>query len=68
MHIYVKKYSEVTCNVFTCLQVRVKQSLPSPHIEDKKDVQSLVLLSKCLKIMENAAFLSSDNQVCKLQF
>ncbi|XP_022723243.1 uncharacterized protein LOC111280291 isoform X3 [Durio zibethinus] len=40
----------------------VEQSLSSPPMEDKKDVQSLVLLSKCLKIMENAAFLSSDNQ------
>ncbi|XVF27668.1 hypothetical protein REPUB_Repub14bG0128500 [Reevesia pubescens] len=40
----------------------VMESLSSPHTEDKKDVQSLVLLSKCLKIMENAAFLSSDNQ------
>ncbi|XWS19572.1 hypothetical protein CRYUN_Cryun31cG0027100 [Craigia yunnanensis] len=40
----------------------VVESLSSPFTGDKKDVQSLVLLSKCLKIMENAAFLSSDNQ------
>ncbi|KAB2025481.1 hypothetical protein ES319_D06G152000v1 [Gossypium barbadense] len=40
----------------------VMESLPSPLTEDRKDVQSLVLLSKCLKIMENAAFLSSENQ------
>lgn len=33
---------------------------------DSKDVsgrESLVLLLKCLKIMENATFLSNDNQV-----
>ncbi|EOY28305.1 WAPL protein, putative isoform 1 [Theobroma cacao] len=53
---------EVAMECHSVMEVRVKQSLPSPHIEDKKDVQSLVLLSKCLKIMENAAFLSSDNQ------
>ncbi|TYJ30543.1 hypothetical protein E1A91_A06G137300v1 [Gossypium mustelinum] len=40
----------------------VMESLSSPLTEDRKDVQSLVLLSKCLKIMENAAFLSSENQ------
>ncbi|GKV45847.1 hypothetical protein SLEP1_g52882 [Rubroshorea leprosula] len=32
------------------------------HVIDKKDIQSLVLLLKCLKIMENATFLSKDNQ------
>lgn len=31
---------------------------------DKKDgLESLVLLLKCLKIMENTTFLSKDNQV-----
>ncbi|XP_065877839.1 wings apart-like protein 1 [Euphorbia lathyris] len=37
----------------------------SPKMQDKKDdsrLQSLVLLMKCLKIMENATFLSKDNQ------
>ncbi|KDP20940.1 hypothetical protein JCGZ_21411 [Jatropha curcas] len=37
----------------------------SPTIGDAKDdsgLQSLVLLLKCLKIMENATFLSKDNQ------
>ncbi|KAF9683550.1 hypothetical protein SADUNF_Sadunf04G0025400 [Salix dunnii] len=37
----------------------------SPSIEDAKDdthLSSLVLLLKCLKIMENATFLSKDNQ------
>lgn len=36
---------------------------------DSKDVmgiESLVLLLKCLKIMENATFLSKDNQVSSL--
>lgn len=35
-------------------------------VQDKKDnqhKQSLMLLLKCLKIMENATFLSIDNQV-----
>ncbi|XVF40534.1 hypothetical protein PTKIN_Ptkin01aG0121300 [Pterospermum kingtungense] len=40
----------------------VMESLSSPFIGDKRDLRSLVLLSKCLKIMENAAFLSADNQ------
>jgi len=35
-------------------------------VQEKKDnlhKQSLMLLLKCLKIMENATFLSTDNQV-----
>lgn len=31
-------------------------------VVDEKHIQSLVLLLKCLKIMENATFLSKDNQ------
>ncbi|XVE88009.1 hypothetical protein DITRI_Ditri19aG0034200 [Diplodiscus trichospermus] len=53
---------EVAMECHSVMEGWVEQSLSSPLIEDKKDVQSLVLLSKCLKIMENAAFLSSDNQ------
>ncbi|XP_039070343.1 wings apart-like protein 1 isoform X3 [Hibiscus syriacus] len=53
---------EVAMECHSGLEGWVEQSSSSPLIEDKKDVQSLVLLLKCLKIMENAAFLSSDNQ------
>ncbi|OMO65133.1 Wings apart-like protein [Corchorus olitorius] len=53
---------EVALECHSVMEGLVKQSSSSPLIEDKKDVESLVLLSKCLKIMENAAFLSSDNQ------
>ncbi|XP_022723242.1 uncharacterized protein LOC111280291 isoform X2 [Durio zibethinus] len=53
---------EVAMECHSVMEGWVEQSLSSPPMEDKKDVQSLVLLSKCLKIMENAAFLSSDNQ------
>lgn len=38
-------------------------------LEESKDdmnLESLVLLLKCLKIMENATFLSQDNQVSKI--
>lgn len=51
-------------NTYNCLQGWLKHG--SPSIRDAKDdanLQSLVLLLKCLKIMENAAFLSKDNQV-----
>uniref|UniRef100_A0A7N0TK63 Wings apart-like protein C-terminal domain-containing protein n=1 Tax=Kalanchoe fedtschenkoi TaxID=63787 RepID=A0A7N0TK63_KALFE len=37
-------------------------SLSSLESRDIPDLQSLVLLLKCLKIMENATFLSKDNQ------
>lgn len=40
-------------------------------VEDKKDnlhKQSLMLLLKCLKLMENATFLSTDNQVSFMYF
>ncbi|KAL1095356.1 hypothetical protein V6Z11_D06G150800 [Gossypium hirsutum] len=53
---------EVAMECHSVMEGWVEQSLPSPLTEDRKDVQSLVLLSKCLKIMENAAFLSSENQ------
>ncbi|TYI23220.1 hypothetical protein ES332_A06G149400v1 [Gossypium tomentosum] len=53
---------EVAMECHSVMEGWVEQSLSSPLTEDRKDVQSLVLLSKCLKIMENAAFLSSENQ------
>ncbi|XP_022715911.1 uncharacterized protein LOC111275068 isoform X1 [Durio zibethinus] len=53
---------EVAMECHSVMEGLVDQSLYSTLTEDKKDVQSLMLLSKCLKIMENAAFLSSDNQ------
>ncbi|XP_022720491.1 uncharacterized protein LOC111278193 isoform X2 [Durio zibethinus] len=53
---------EVAIESHSVMEGLVEQSLSSPFTGDKKDVQCLVLLSKCLKIMENAAFLSSDNQ------
>ncbi|KAK8494510.1 hypothetical protein V6N12_034672 [Hibiscus sabdariffa] len=53
---------EVAMECHSGLEGWMEQSSSSPLIEDKKDVQWLVLLVKCLKIMENAAFLSSDNQ------
>ncbi|KAJ6841890.1 uncharacterized protein M6B38_304540 [Iris pallida] len=33
-----------------------------PELKDGKSMESVVLLLKCLKIMENATFLSKDNQ------
>ena len=38
----------------------------APSVRESKDVssQSLPLLLRCLKIMENATFLSKENQVC----
>ncbi|XP_039016195.1 wings apart-like protein 1 isoform X1 [Hibiscus syriacus] len=53
---------EVAMECHSGLEGWVEQSSSSPLIEDKKDVQRLALLLKCMKIMENAAFLSSDNQ------
>ncbi|XAR66442.1 hypothetical protein NMG60_11012678 [Bertholletia excelsa] len=37
-------------------------SLSTQRSKEKMDMESLVLLLKCLKIMENATFLSKDNQ------
>ncbi|KAI8525487.1 hypothetical protein RHMOL_Rhmol13G0233800 [Rhododendron molle] len=42
-----------------CLE---KSSFSSQELEENAVVESLVLLLKCLKIMENATFLSKDNQ------
>ncbi|XP_058196758.1 wings apart-like protein 2 [Rhododendron vialii] len=42
-----------------CLE---KSSFSSQELEENAVLESLVLLLKCLKIMENATFLSKDNQ------
>ncbi|KAK8479252.1 hypothetical protein V6N13_078236 [Hibiscus sabdariffa] len=52
---------DVVMECHSVMEGLVEQNF-SPLTKDKKDLESLVLLSKCLKIMENAAFLSSDNQ------
>ncbi|KAJ9690405.1 hypothetical protein PVL29_012853 [Vitis rotundifolia] len=54
---------DVAMNCHSTLEGWLKHG--SPLMRDAKDdanLQSLVLLLKCLKIMENAAFLSKDNQ------
>lgn len=38
-------------------------SLSTKDLRNDKRLKSLTLLLKCLKIMENATFLSKDNQV-----
>ncbi|KZV57581.1 hypothetical protein F511_03041 [Dorcoceras hygrometricum] len=40
----------------------MEEWLKQSRAPDSKDIESLVLLLKCLKIMENATFLSKDNQ------
>lgn len=46
------------------LQGRMERNSPSSQGgKNDLNLQSLVLLLKCLKIMENATFLSKDNQV-----
>lgn len=45
------------------MQVWLKGSSPSTWEKEINMVRSLVLLLKCLKIMENATFLSKENQV-----
>lgn len=50
--------------LYICLQRWVKDISPlSQELKDDEALESLVLLLKCLKIMENATFLSTDNQV-----
>ncbi|MBA0723295.1 hypothetical protein Golax_003884 [Gossypium laxum] len=54
---------EVAMECHSVMEGWVEQILSSPLTEDRKDVQSLVLLSKCLKIMENAAFLMDRHDI-----
>lgn len=39
------------------------KNLSTKDLRNDKQLKSLTLLLKCLKIMENATFLSKDNQV-----
>lgn len=39
------------------------ENLSTKDLRNDKQLKSLTLLLKCLKIMENATFLSKDNQV-----
>lgn len=56
--------SQIYDILYICLQRWVKDISPlSQELKDDAAVESLVLLLKCLKIMENATFLSTDNQV-----
>ncbi|XP_059671097.1 wings apart-like protein 2 [Cornus florida] len=55
---------EVTRNCHSIMEGWLEQN--SSSIQESKDnvnLESLVLLLKCLKIMENATFLSKDNQI-----
>lgn len=51
-------------NMYLCLQgwLHQKSSFTSGS-NGEMDLESLALLLKCMKIMENATFLSKDNQV-----
>lgn len=54
---------EVAMNCHSNLEGRMERSSPSTQCgKIDLSLQSLVLLLKCLKIMENATFLSKDNQ------
>ncbi|THG13481.1 hypothetical protein TEA_016765 [Camellia sinensis var. sinensis] len=55
---------EVARNCHSIMEVRWldQSSFSYKKSKDNVDLESLVLLLKCLKIMENATFLSQDNQ------
>ncbi|THG15258.1 hypothetical protein TEA_029700 [Camellia sinensis var. sinensis] len=54
---------EVSRNCHSVMEVSwLEQSSLMQKSNDNGDLESLVLLLKCLKIMENATFLSMDNQ------
>ncbi|KAA8519823.1 hypothetical protein F0562_014087 [Nyssa sinensis] len=54
---------EVTRNCHTNMEGWLEQSSSSIlESKDNVDLESLVLLLKCLKVMENVTFLSNDNQ------
>ncbi|XP_038690884.1 wings apart-like protein 1 isoform X1 [Tripterygium wilfordii] len=54
---------EVAMECHNVFKRMVEYSQPStPDVKDYLDLQSLAILLKCLKIMENATFLSKDNQ------
>lgn len=50
--------------MYICLQGWLRQKSPSTSESNGEvDLETLALLLKCMKIMENATFLSKDNQV-----
>ncbi|XP_010245302.1 PREDICTED: uncharacterized protein LOC104588878 [Nelumbo nucifera] len=54
---------DVTVNCHSTMERLLKSSSPSiRELKDDAALESVVLLLKCLKIMENATFLSKDNQ------
>ncbi|XP_021825829.1 uncharacterized protein LOC110766772 [Prunus avium] len=53
---------EVSVSCHSDMEGWLKDSLPSAWEKEIDMVRSLVLLLKCLKIMENATFLSKENQ------
>ncbi|KAI7999336.1 hypothetical protein LOK49_LG09G01888 [Camellia lanceoleosa] len=53
---------EVSRNCHSVMESWLEQSSLMQKSNDNGDLESLVLLLKCLKIMENATFLSMDNQ------
>lgn len=55
--------------IHICVQRWVAyDTLSVQDIKDDLNKQSLMLLLKCLKIMENATFLSTENQVAFMYF
>ncbi|KAK7319658.1 hypothetical protein RJT34_04381 [Clitoria ternatea] len=59
---------EVTMNCHSDLENWMEDvSLSTKHSRNDKRLKSLTLLLKCLKIMENATFLSKDNQIHLLE-
>ncbi|KAH7664407.1 Sister chromatid cohesion protein [Dioscorea alata] len=55
--------SDVISSCFSTMEIELKHTLHSVRdIKDGAALQCAVLLLKCLKIMENATFLSKDNQ------
>lgn len=55
----------VVYSYFFCFQGRFDNGFSSLWERKGVDMESIVLLLKCFKIMENATFMSSDNQVMK---
>ncbi|KAI3928086.1 hypothetical protein MKW98_023687 [Papaver atlanticum] len=55
---------DVARNCYSIMEVWSRKTMPSVReLKDEGALETVVLLLKCLKIMENATFLSKDNQV-----
>ncbi|KAI3947571.1 hypothetical protein MKW92_016814 [Papaver armeniacum] len=55
---------DVARNCYSVMEVWSRKTMPSAReLKDEGALETVVLLLKCLKIMENATFLSKDNQV-----